>query len=266
MSRVSVIIPTYNRPKQLKRSIQSVLKQTYNDFDIIIVDDASTEDISAVVKEFSDSRLRYHRLKKNKGAAGARNEGTRLSDSEYIAFQDSDDEWLPDKLEKQMNYLAKNQSYDLAYGKIRVISKNDDYIFPTREIEGDLEGNIYKYLLKRNTIGTPTMLIKRECFELIGGFDENLRCLEDWEFSIRFSQRYNIGFVDEVLINSYVSEDGVSRNIGAYYESRCKMIAEYRDDIISLGIFDEIVMDMFRRAEKTGVLPMVQKMLMRYLG
>ena len=110
------------------------------------------------------------------------------------------------------------------------------------------------------------MFIRKICFEEAGGFDTSLRCLEDWEFAIRFSKQFEIGYIDEVLMDSFLSEGGVSRNIGAYYETRCKILVQHKEDIIGLGIFDEIVTDIFTRAEKSGILPQVQKMLMSYLA
>lgn len=100
--KVSVIIPTYNRAHLIGRAIKSVLNQTYKDFEIIIVDDGSTDKTEEVVKDFKDERVRYIRREKNKGGSAARNTGIKAARGEYIAFQDSDDEWLPEKLEKQM--------------------------------------------------------------------------------------------------------------------------------------------------------------------
>jgi len=99
---VSVIISTYNRAHLIGRAIQSVLNQTYQDFEVIVVDDGSTDNTEEIVKSFNDPRIRYIRHEKNKGAAAARNTGIKAARGKYIAFQDSDDEWLPEKLEKQM--------------------------------------------------------------------------------------------------------------------------------------------------------------------
>jgi hypothetical protein len=110
------------------------------------------------------------------------------------------------------------------------------------------------------------MFIRKKCFDEAGGFDLSLRCLEDWEFAIRFSEKYKIGYIDDILIDTYPSDAGVSRNVGAYYETRCKMVSQYKDDMIRLGIFDEVVTDIFTIAEKSGILTPVQKMLMSYLS
>ena len=266
MNRISVIIPTYNRADKIVTSILSVLDQSYKDFDLIIVDDASADDTETVIAGISDNRIRYYKLDTNKGAAGARNEGVKLAKTEFIAFHDSDDKWLPDKLEKQMVYMDRNPDIGLVYGKVRVNSPDKIYEFPNEAVSGELQGELYPWLLRRNTIDTPTMFMRKVCFDETGGFDESLRCLEDWEFVIRFSRNFKIGYIGEVLLDSFVSEGGVSRNIGAYYEARCKMIALHKENLIKLGLFDEIVMDVFSRAEKSGVLPQVQKMLMNSLG
>ena len=266
MSKVTIIIPTYNRANKIEKSIKSVLDQTYEDFTLIVVDDCSKDNTEGVVRGFGDERIIYHRLPENRGAGGARNEGARLAETEYIAFHDSDDSWLPDKLEKQVKYINEHPDVGLVYGKIRVLSSDKTYVFPNEAVSGELEGELYSWLLRRNTIDAPTLFIRKKCFDGIGGFDSTLRCLEDWEFSIRFSKKFKIGYIDDILIDSYVTDDGVSRNIGSYYETRCKILAQHKEDIIGLGIFDEIVTDIFTRAEKSGVLPQVQKMLMSYLA
>ena len=265
MSKVTVIIPTYNRADKIEKSISSVLGQTFEDFTMIVVDDCSSDNTEKVVRSIPDKRIVYYRLTENKGAAEARNEGVRLAQTEFIAFQDSDDCWLPDKLEKQIGYMHDHTNVDLVYGKIRVNTPEKVYVFPNESVPGDWEGKVYPWLLKRNTIGTPVMFMKKKCFDEIGGFDASLRCLEDWEFVIRFSRKFRIGYIDYILMDSYASEGGVSRNIGAYYETRCKILSRNKEDIIKLGIFDEIVSDIFSRAEKSGVLPQVQKMLMSYI-
>ena len=266
MSRVTVIIPTYNRADIIEKSIRSVLDQTYEDFTLIIVDDCSKDNTEGVVRNIGDERIIFHRLPENIGATGARNEGVKLAQTEFVAFHDSDDMWLPDKLEKQIKYMDEHPDAGMVYGRMRVISPEKTYEFPNEAVAGDLEGKIYPWLLRRNSIGTPVMFIRKKCFEEAGGFDTSLRCLEDWEFAIRFSKQFEIGYIDDVLMDSFLSEGGVSRNIGAYYETRCKILVQHKEDIIGLGIFDEIVTDIFTRAEKSGILPQVQKMLMRYLA
>jgi len=265
MSKVTVIIPTYNRADKIEKSIKSVLDQTYEDFTLIIVDDCSMDNTEEVIRNIGDERIVYHRLPENKGAGGARNEGVSLAETQYIAFHDSDDFWLPNKLDKQIEYMDDNPDIGLVYGTMRINTRDDSYAFPNESISGDLEGDIFPWLLRRNSIGAPVMFIRKNCFEDVGGFDTSLRCLEDWEFAIRFSRKFMIGYIDDILIDTYPSDVGVSRNIGAYFETRCKMVSQYKDDLIRLGIFDEVVTDIFKLAEPFGILATVQKMLMSYL-
>ncbi len=113
---VSVIIPTYNRANLVSRAIKSVLNQTYQDFEIIVVDDCSEDNTEEIVKSFNDSRIRYIKHKKNKGGSAARNTGIKRARGKYIAFLDDDDEWLPSKLEKQImlfEKLSKHYGVDL---------------------------------------------------------------------------------------------------------------------------------------------------------
>ena len=115
MDKVSVIIPTYNRSHTLKRAVESVLGQTFDNFELLIVDDGSEDDTKSVVDSIQDKRIRYIKLKENRGAAGARNEGVRRSECSLIAFQDSDDVWRPEKLERQMIYWEQHPECALVY-------------------------------------------------------------------------------------------------------------------------------------------------------
>ena len=115
MDKVSIIIPTYNRANVLPASIQSVLQQTDADFELLVIDDGSDDNTDTVVESMNDARIRYLKMPANKGVAAARNEGIRQAKYDYIAFQDSDDYWMPDKLEKQMTFMTQNPETGLLY-------------------------------------------------------------------------------------------------------------------------------------------------------
>jgi len=213
-SNVSIIIPTYNCARLIGRAIESVLNQTYRDFELIIVDDSSTDNTDKIVKKFQeqDKRVKYIRHDKNKGGSAARNTGIKVARGEYIAFQDSDDEWLPEKLKKQMEVFKNTSSkVGIIYTGFWRIKDNEKTYIPQSWVK-QKDGNIYFELLKGNFVGTPTILIKKKCFKKVGIFDENLPRLQDWELVIRLSKYYNFKCIDEPLLVSYYTSDSISAN------------------------------------------------------
>ena len=148
---VSVIIPTYNRAHLIGRAIRSVLDQTYQDWELIVVDDASTDDIPGIVKGFTDGRVKYIRHDENKGAAAARNTGIQAARGAYIAFLDSDDEWLPEKLERQV------QAFESSDAQVGVIYTGTIAVSQSGEALSDYKaprfrGYIFRDLLISNRI------------------------------------------------------------------------------------------------------------------
>ena len=267
MEQVSIIIPTYNRADVIGNSIQSVLNQTYEQYELLIVDDGSTDDTELVIEQINDKRIRYIKLPENKGVAAARNEGIRQSKYDYIAFQDSDDYWKKEKLEKQMNFLTAMPDIGLLYCPYECKKADgSSIIVPNDNIPmSEKQGNIYEYMLQRNTIGTPSVLLRKECLEKSGMFCESLTCLEDWELFLRISRDYRIAFQCEPLLYVNLSTDGVSHNISGYYEARCYMVAKHKDALLSLGLFSDIVKEILESAEQLGILTQISKILQYYL-
>ncbi len=209
---VSIIIPTYNRRQSIGRSVRSVLNQTYRDFELIIVDDGSTDNTKELVADFNDERIRYVRHEGNKGEAAARNTGIKAARCDYIAYQDSDDEWLPEKLARQIE-LLENASPEMGViytGFWKAENHKRTYV-PFSWVS-QKNGDIHKELLKGNFIGSPVVLIKKECFNKVGLFDERLRNLVDWEMWLRISKRYHFRCVDEPLAVAHYDSDNVSDN------------------------------------------------------
>lgn len=265
--KISVIIPTYNRADCIEKSIRSVLEQTYRDFELIIVDDGSSDNTQDVVNSIDDERIRYVKMPENKGASAARNEGIRQAAYDYIAFQDSDDMWKPDKLEKQMQTLMDNPQAGMVYCAYECQSFDGDVVIVPDEKMPlyEKQGDIYEKLLCRNTIGAPTVLVRRECFLKAGLFCESLSCLEDWELFVRIAREYEILFIEEPLVIVHLNAGGVSSNTAGYYEARCYMIAEHKDALIKYGKFNSVVEEVLLRARERGILEQVNKMLLYYL-
>jgi len=210
---VSVVIPTYNRAHLLGGAIQSVLSQTYQDFELIVVDDGSTDDTEEVVRSFSDERLRHIRLEENsRTAAVPRNTGIKIATGEYLAFLDSDDEWLPQKLEKQVKAFEEaSPKVGIVYTGMWWIRDNEKTYLPFSSVI-QKEGNIGKELLKRNFVWGSVALVKKECFNRVGMFDEKLSYGEDCDMWLRVSKYYDFKLIDEPLVAAYYTSSSMSAN------------------------------------------------------
>lgn len=207
MPTVSIILATYNRGHLLDRSIKSVLNQTYQDYELIIVDDGSTDDTEKLVQNFNSEKIKYIKHKKNKGNPTARNTGIRLAEGDYIAFQDDDDEWMPEKLERQINaYINEPPEVGVVYSQHNSIDIHNDPL-PQLKV-AQREGYIFGQLLNENHIPPQTSLIRKECFSTVGMFDERFLRMQDWELFLRISQHYRFKFIDEPLVTVYDQPGG----------------------------------------------------------
>lgn len=229
---VSVIIPTYNRADLIKRAIMSVLNQTYSDIEVLVVDDASTDQTEKIVKGIKDERLHYYKLETNGGACRARNIGISKAQGEFIAFLDSDDEWMSNKIELQYNFaneknaiaVAANFIYKRESKKNIVVSKNHPDYFSTEE------------LVVKNSITTGALFVKREMLLQMGGFDEDMPRYQDWELVLRLAKNCTIYFVKEPLLKIYFQEDSITNSTSKTkkYKALCLLYDKNRDLINSV--------------------------------
>lgn len=219
-NKISVIIPTYNRAKLINRSLSSVLNQTYNNIEIIIIDDGSTDNTKKIIKKFKDNRIKYIKLKKNKGPGYARNIGIKKSKGEFIAFQDSDDIYHKDKLEKQIINLKKNNS-DLDFCKICLYSNNKDKIvFPTLKQENKIFNNlILDELIYGNFISTQSILIKKCIIEKYF-FDPDLPRLIDYDLVLRIASKINFSYTQEILVDLFRNNDSIGKSSSKLNKSK----------------------------------------------
>jgi Glycosyltransferases, probably involved in cell wall biogenesis len=202
--KVSVIIPTYNRRLLLERALKSVLEQSYRDFEVIIVDDGSTDGTFEMLKGYgmtNSDKIKIIR-QENRGESAARNAGIGIASGEYIAFQDSNDVWVKNKLEKQIAYMEQNTRFALTYTDISVY-RNGVLQFKSRLHEERYgyfkEGEIFLNLLKECFIFVPTVVLRRSCLLSIGGFNQKLFVAQDYDLWLRIATKYPIGFLDEPL-------------------------------------------------------------------
>ena len=199
MPTTSVIIPTYNSARFLPEAIESVLGQTYKDYEIIVVDDGSTDNTDEIVAPYLD-RITFLKVK-NGGPSKARNRAIRESSGEYVAFLDADDVWYPEKLERQMKVFSENQRLGLVYSdasfdKIYNPKKNRTWFNATRCVK---TGWVFSELLDNCFIILSSVMVKRDCLEKVGLFDENLKWWEGYDLWIRIAFNNQIGLVNTPL-------------------------------------------------------------------
>lgn len=229
---VSVVIPAYNRASSIRVAIESVLTQSWRDFELLVVDDGSTDDTLAEAAKVTDPRVRLIENPRNMGAAGARNTGVAEARGTWIAFQDSDDEWLPAKLEKQMaRLLAPGADYLGAYCGLLTLGWLDDrpddrlrlrYV-PDPSIR-KVDGDILVSLLESNLISTQTLVVRRDVILELDRFDEATTPIEDWDFVLRLARRGPIAFVDEPLVHQRFSANSITRNTARQLQSRIRLV------------------------------------------
>ena len=195
---ISVVIPVYNREDTVKASIQSVLNQTFSDIEVIVVDDASKDESIKIVKSIKDNRIKIIELDENKGACIARNIGIKEARGEYIAFHDSDDLWVKNKLEICIAVLKEKQA-DMVFTAFR-----REYIGGSTERLPKYNLNEYENKVRQiiwdNPISTPTLMGKTEILKELC-FDEKMPRFQDWDLGIRVAEKYNIYYIGYVTVS-----------------------------------------------------------------
>jgi len=209
MSLVSVIIPTYKRSDNLARAIDSVREQTYNEIEIIVVDDNDADSIyrksteELMNKYIKNKKIIYIQHEKNSNGAVARNNGINASTGEYIAFLDDDDQFLPSKIEEQMNYLNLHKKYDACYCFCMKYKDNLHFYSTTYDKEGNPSIDI---LALKSEIYTPSLIFKKKALLDIGGFNENFKRHQDYEILLKYLEKYELGCVNKSLAIVHVDD------------------------------------------------------------
>jgi glycosyltransferase involved in cell wall biosynthesis len=222
---VSVVIPTYNRARLLERAVNSVLNQTYRDIELIVVDDASADDTAGVIGGFRDKRIRYMRHPSNRGAPAARNTGISNARGRYIGLLDDDDQWYPEKLEKQVSKFSEvSDAVGLIYSGYEV-RDNEGRLLRTYLPEA--RGDVRRRLLLGTPIGSPTPLIRSICFQKAGLFDVFLKSCQDWDMWKRISEHYEFDYVPEILAIGYRHTGQISSDFSAMIPGRTRMVEKH---------------------------------------
>lgn len=247
---VSVIIPTYNRRESLKRALNSVSSQTFEDYEVIVIDDASEDDTEEMVGRLAkdDKRVRYYRLANNSGASAARNVGLTKVRGIYIAFLDSDDEWRSNKLSDQIQKFGLlPEDVGLLYTGVETIFDNG-YSMKT---EPEFRGHLFIDMIRSNVIygGGSNVMIKYSVFKDIGFFDEKLPANEDWDYWIRISRNFKVDFINEISLNHYKSSANNRKSLVLKddIKARMKIYRKYKKEMQERGIASEFLLETARR-------------------
>jgi len=213
MPRVSVIVPAYNAARYLPFAIDSVVSQAYGDWELIIVDDGSTDETRWVVHSYASTlgmKLRYV-YQPNRGLPAARNTGIQWAQGEFIAILDADDVWLPARLARGVAVMDSIPNAGLVHSRIARINVDGQIIgyleFPRKYQAGKIAVDIYT---RRANILCPTVLFRKQCLDVVGHFDETMRATEDRDLWFRIAERYEIAYIDEILAHSRLTPGSMS--------------------------------------------------------
>jgi glycosyltransferase involved in cell wall biosynthesis len=224
---VAVVIPTYHRNSKLQRAVNSVLRQTYEDWKLYVVNDAPENSIQDVIPD--DNRIECIRHDENKGAPAARNTGIQASEASYIAFLDDDDAWKSEKLERQVNaFRGLSQDYGLIYTGGDIV-KNDTVV---KTNQPNTTGEVFDELLGGNFIPSETPVVRRECIEQVGPFDTALESSQDYDLWLRIARSYKLYAIPDSLAIAYQGhKDRISKNARRKYNGKMRFINKHREDL-----------------------------------
>ena len=230
--KVSVIIPTYNRSWCIERAVNSVLTQSFRDFDLWIIDDESTDETSELIRRIAAEEhtlpVHYRRIN-HQGVSAARNTGVRLSSGRYLAFLDSDDEWMKEKLALQVPLLDEHPDAALVHAREQWIRNGKRVNIPKAYEKS--AGWVYLQCLPLCMIGPSTVVIRREVFDEAGGFDESFPACEDYDLWLKITSRRPVVLCDEELIVKYGGHNQLSTQVPVLDSWRIKALCRSLEDL-----------------------------------
>ena len=244
---ISVIIPAYNHPSDLQRAIGSVLRQTWQNFEVLVADDGSEEDIKSVCDSFNDKRIKYLRNKEHKNANAARNRGITEAKGEYIAMLDADDEFLPDHLLHRVNRI-REWGCDGIFGSAYIYDGEKEKIKRSRSLKKN--ENMADYLLTDGFCPTPSHFYKAGAVKKIL-WDEELYWNQDYDFSIRFAEKFDFRCDPEPTVRVHWHKGHKRKLNDIHFDSQKKFTAKHNSRI-SLPALVNYFYSMKREAKEIG--------------
>jgi len=223
---ISIITPTYNRADFIQQAVDSVLAQTYLNFELLIVDDGSTDSTRALLEPvLEDSRVRYF-YQENQGQSVARNLALSEAKGDYVCFLDSDNYWPDDKLETQIALFSQHPDYDVIYGDIITVDELGQEV--TRKNMTRYSGHVARYMIRDNFVSMNTAMTRRRCFEELGAMSGMRRVADDYDLWLRFSARLRFLYVPEYFAYYRVMDDQISSDKTRRFDSNWQIITDFR--------------------------------------
>ncbi|MCI8889125.1 MAG: glycosyltransferase [Hungatella sp.] len=265
----SVIMPTYNRGHIIKNAIMSVINQIFQSWELIIVDDGSTDNTSEVVSSIADNRINYIRYEKNAGSNYARNIGIGKASGKYLAFIDSDNQWRTNYLESQLDIFQNDEvSADVVFARCFITGSWGTFIFPNN-LYTDFSSNekITRYALYSSVFDTNVVCMKRIVWEQSGKFDENLFRFQDWEYFLRIlvQGKYQFRFNDAVLCDNYLQQDSITEKKELFWDSRLYIFEKNIEKSREIGEVVNIILYLLKQPDVNYILPYHVEKLMGML-
>ncbi|HMP72682.1 MAG TPA: glycosyltransferase [Kiritimatiellia bacterium] len=225
--QVSVVLPVYNRREGIERALVSVVGQAGPEVEVVVVDDGSTDGTAEWLGCWDAPQLRVIRLERNGGQAAARNAGVKAAGGEWVAFQDADDEWLPNKLARQVEAVAAHRHVDMVYGDLlRIPETGEPFVLEAPDL---VKGRVMDQRTSGYAaygLGIQSTMIRREVFLKLGGLNERMRCFEDLEFFLRFTLRHEALRLRGPVVK-YFEMNGVSKKRDAEMEARRHLLLRF---------------------------------------
>ncbi|MFD1515731.1 glycosyltransferase family 2 protein [Halomarina rubra] len=237
---VSAVIPTYNRSGYVGGAIDSVLAQTYDDCEVVVVNDGSTDDTRAVLAEYeSDDRVRVLHNETNRGIPATMNRGVEAARGEFVGVFGDDDRWRPTKVERQLDALAvRSDDYCGAYTAGVITDERTGGV--VERVATGVEGSVFPdVLLRMQVLPHSSQLLRTECVRAVGGFDTDFSVACDWDLTVRLAKRWKFAYVPETLTERLHHGDNVTGTPGYDVRARERIGEKYRTDIEAAGIAEQ---------------------------
>lgn len=258
---VSIVVPSYNHTKYIKETILSIVHQTYQNIELIVIDDGSKDNSVEILKDLQKEFDFQLISRENRGLITTLNEGLALSKGKYFCVVASDDVFMLNKIEIQVTCMEQNPEYALCFGKMKIIDENSKYVKDLKNSHAK-SGNVFYDLFSRNFVTAPTVMLKKSHLIEVGGYSSDFS-IEDYPLWLKISQKYQIGFVDEFLVNYRIHGNNMSSNLVKMIKQTELVLDSFNIDKKTQKSLDKMYYRWFCDLSKTEFLEETKKYMIK---